>query len=220
MGMSRTLLVYIVTQFKVLRYFEQILKSTERAAEEVEDVIIEADGEWHTQDNLYGSAAWKAQHPPTAPAPISRGASPTKANGKGKEKAEDVEIFVLDSDDEDANQVKRELSAGIRSTSTATTSTRRLQESVIDLTLDSDDESPQPPPQPTAAKRSAEAAGLAPADGGSKRGRTDNGQYATLPQRPRAMSPSRQLPLPTTTSSGSAYHLPPPLDYSRPGRTW
>jgi len=197
----------------------------ENTDEEVDDVMIEADGEWHTQDNLYGSAIWKAAHPPIAPPPVAKAPSPARTNGKGKEKAEDVEIFVLDSDDEDENQVKRELSTsfGGRSASIATTTTRKSQETVIDLTLDSDDESPQPPrPQPP-AKRTADTAGFASAEGGSKRGRTDSAQYVPMPPgRVRALSPSRQLPLPHLPGSG--YRLPrgpASLDYSMHNhRTW
>lgn len=89
--------------------------------------MVEADGQWHTTDNKYGSAEWKAAHPlkakvsapfkrPSPPAP-NPACPPTSMNGthqpngvNGKGKAPDVEIFVLDSDDEDEGRVKRELS--------------------------------------------------------------------------------------------------------------
>ncbi|EPQ60617.1 hypothetical protein GLOTRDRAFT_68408 [Gloeophyllum trabeum ATCC 11539] len=107
-------------------YFDDILK---RTSEDVEDVIVEADGEWHTSDNKYASPGWKATHPeqamtvPDTPRkPVRRDTmarTPTKTsadmtNGasgeKGKAKADNVEILVLDSDDEDDDRVKRELS--------------------------------------------------------------------------------------------------------------
>lgn len=104
-------------------YFDGILKES---PESVEDVIVEADGEWHTSDNKYGSAAWKRAHPPVAPKPAMKlPASPVKTNGasssdlNGKKKA-NVEIVVLDSDDEDdEGQVKRELSPSFGSGSSA-----------------------------------------------------------------------------------------------------
>jgi len=140
--------------------------------------MVEADGEWHTSDNKYGSAGWKAAHPLVAPkqAPLSPRKSPPKpsmqlngtnvANPDGKKK-ENVEIFVLDSDDEDEEgRVKRELSPSIGSGSSAAINrsmeaaplsiVSQPQADVIDLTLDSDEEDVEPPPPPrTAEKRKA-----------------------------------------------------------------
>lgn len=159
-------------------YFDAILKET---PESVEDVMVEADGEWHTSDNKYGSAGWKMAHPLTAPkqAPLSPRKSPPKsstqlngtnvADPNGKKK-ENVEIFVLDSDDEDEEgRVKRELSPSIGSGSSAAinrsvevaslSATSQPQADVIDLTLDSDEEDGLPPPR-TAEKRKASENGL------------------------------------------------------------
>ncbi|KAF5385229.1 hypothetical protein D9615_001478 [Tricholomella constricta] len=142
-------------------YFDEILKQT---PESVEDVVVEADGEWHTSDNKYASAAWKASHPvltapvrkpPSNPQPVSR--SPSKPDMNGKAKA-NYEVFVLDSDDEDEGQVKRELSPSFASGSPSFGSgtvpqTQSHTSAVIDLTLDSDDE--DPPSTKQAGKRKA-----------------------------------------------------------------
>ncbi|KAF7310866.1 MIZ zinc finger protein [Mycena chlorophos] len=157
-------------------YFDEILKSS---PDSVEDVIVEADGEWHTSDNKYGSATWKAAHPPAAkPAAVAKPVtkSPPKADPNGKRKAIES-IVVLDSDDEDEGLVKRELSASFASSSSANQSgretTSKSQPDVIDLTLDSDDE--EPPPPPPRAKRTASEAGIAlsPTENIWKKGRVE-----------------------------------------------
>ncbi|KAA1471546.1 hypothetical protein DENSPDRAFT_837561 [Dentipellis sp. KUC8613] len=124
-------------------YFEEILKVT---PESVEDVMVEADGEWHSSDNKFGSAAWKAAHKPAVdPAEVARAPptprSPSSAvNGTSSQKAKDVEVFELDSDDEDDDEgrVKRELSPSWRAGSSVQSGPPESQ--VIDLTLDSDEE--------------------------------------------------------------------------------
>lgn len=125
---------------------------------------MEADGEWHTSDNKYGSATWKATHPTTTaakpalsrkPSSVAHPPSHSKlANNdlNGKVKPNNQEIFILDSDDEDEGQVKRELSpsfgsasSGHQSFDSSATSVPQSQsqaDDVIDLTLDSDDEAP------------------------------------------------------------------------------
>ncbi|KAJ7932449.1 PINIT domain-containing protein [Mycena leptocephala] len=136
-------------------YFDEILK---QSPESVEDVVVEADGEWHTSDNKYGSAAWKASH---APAAIPKAASPRKfipakspshtpskgVNGDPNGKRKAAEIVVLDSDDEDEGRVKRELSPSFASSSSVNRSfgsipgetvTASQSDDVIDLTLDSE----------------------------------------------------------------------------------
>lgn len=137
--------------------------------ESVEDVMVEADGQWHTSDNKYGSADWKAAHPLVAklsspskslpPLKQSPSCPPVDAkdNGQpnGKGKAPSHEIFVLDSDDdEDEGRVKRELSPSYASSANrsfegtlppVSQSLSRADTSVIDLTLDeSDDDEPLP----------------------------------------------------------------------------
>ncbi|PCH33703.1 hypothetical protein WOLCODRAFT_135275 [Wolfiporia cocos MD-104 SS10] len=135
-------------------YFDDILKNT---SEDVEDIIVEADGQWHSEDNKFASAEWKAAHPPAeAAAPTTapvvkkqRSDSPVDAkdvNVPDKPRPITAEIVILDSDDEDEGRVKRELSPS-NDGSTAGPSfrspTKRIVEpDVIDLTLDSDDEEP------------------------------------------------------------------------------
>jgi len=152
-------------------YFDEILK---QSPESVEDVIVEADGEWHTSDNKYGSSTWKAIHPAASASTLVPSRSSSSAvlpaissppkpangytNGNAKATAIDNEIFVLDSDDEDEGQVKRELSPSFCSGSsvnhTSGPSARQTLSQVsdvIDLTLDSEEE--EPPPSRQAGKR-------------------------------------------------------------------
>ena len=131
-------------------------------------MIVEADGQWHTSDNQYACASWRAAHPPPKalslslpPTPIKH-PSPTTARPAAigndqKNGLSSSEIFILDSDDEEEGQVKRELSPSVpRSYTTSLASigsipprSQTVTSDVIDLTLDSDDEAPParvPPP--------------------------------------------------------------------------
>ncbi|KAI6047681.1 PINIT domain-containing protein [Pisolithus marmoratus] len=131
-------------------YFDQILRDT---PEDVEDVVVENDGQWHTSDNRYASAGWRAAHPYAAshePSPPRASTPGSDEEPEGKEQMKDVEILVLDSDDEDEGRVKRELSeshhplpktASPRAPPVAIRQLRR--DDVIDLTADSDDEQSQ-----------------------------------------------------------------------------
>ncbi|KZV77753.1 hypothetical protein PENSPDRAFT_740919 [Peniophora sp. CONT] len=158
-------------------YFDEILKATH---EDTEDVMVEADGEWHTADNEYASPAWKLSHPahpvaPPTPAPSAApvgapsrspvSASIASGSGNGKEKSSvppgpDVEVLVLDSDSDDDRQVKRQLLRhGAASSSSVGGSypPDSQNNTVIDLTL-SDDEDVPPPSRstmPLIRKRSA-----------------------------------------------------------------
>ncbi|KAI0361523.1 hypothetical protein OH77DRAFT_1585612 [Trametes cingulata] len=173
-------------------YFDDILKST---PESVEDVIVEADGQWHTEDNKYGSAEWLVAHPlatkPTSP--VKRAPSPVKpvANGvagKDKPRPSNAEIVILDSDeeDEDEGRVKRELSPSAESARLPRSSQsvsiggsqppRSQAADIIDLTLDSDDEEPpQRPPVPLTKKRKETDDLPSPTEQIWKKSRTDNG---------------------------------------------
>lgn len=192
-----------------LRYVDEILKTS---SEDVEDVIVEADGEWHTSDNKYGSTGWKAAHPPAAPKIASpRKFVPAKSpaskgpNGDPNGKRKAAEIVVLDSDDEDEGRVKRELSPSFASTSSANRSYGSVpgeasQSAVIDLTLDSDDD--EAPVRPF-AKRTASEAGIAsPTEQIWKKGRTDT---PTIPRPP---------PKPTVTLNSTDYGRAPGLSTS------
>jgi len=163
-------------------------------------VIVEADGEWHTADNNYASAAWKAAHLPSVP---ERHQSPQKtlpvlknlmdSPGRPTTDQNGNEIVVLDSDDEDEGRVKRELSPsfGRDSSSSANRSNEmsllqlQLQsqsqrgDDVIDLTLDSDDD--QPPVPRRLEKRKATDGGMSPTEQIWKKGRQENESPSAMP---------------------------------------
>ncbi|KAJ3721454.1 PINIT domain-containing protein [Lentinula raphanica] len=151
-------------------YVENILKE---CPDSTEDVMVEADGEWHTSDNKYGSLTWKIKHPPTQPHPSPRKPpslpKPPSVNGKstpsstgpnGAPKKMNDFVMIEDSDDEDEGRVKRELSPSFANISSASGSqppapaSRPKTADVIDLTIDSDDDEPPPPPS-NAGKRKA-----------------------------------------------------------------
>lgn len=166
--------------------------------------MVEADGEWHTADNQYASASWKATHSPEVPpppAPAPQTASPVQpvVNGSqtnGSRKESDVEILVLDSDEDDDE--KPEPSPSYASSSRTSFDAReptqplpqlpqlqpRRNKIVIDLTLDDSDEDQLP----AFGKRKASDANLASSlpDQLWKKGRID---------------PSRILPTPRLSSS-------------------
>ncbi|KAI9445023.1 PINIT domain-containing protein [Lactarius indigo] len=127
-------------------YFNSILDST---PDTVEDVIVEADGEWHTSDDKYASSAWKGTHKPAPPAasptpypkPPVESSSPSDYahDTSTQEKIQNSgDVFVLDSEEEDEGEVKRELSPSRRERSLVN---GLASTQVIDLTLDSDEES-------------------------------------------------------------------------------
>lgn len=146
-------------------YFHDILHQT---PDSVEDVMVEADGQWHTSDNKHGSPEWLATHPSKLYPPPTKDThrSPVKppikvTNGNGKEKARPngAEVFILDSDDEDEGRVKRELSPSYDTTVPSGTQqsmgrTESQISAIIDLTLDSDDEEP---PRPTQKRKAVDA---------------------------------------------------------------
>ncbi|KAF9535418.1 PINIT domain-containing protein [Crepidotus variabilis] len=221
-------------------YFDEILKATD---EDVEDVIVEADGEWHTSDGRYASAGWKAAHPPKSlsptkvedtgtPAPLANGTG--QVNGKGK--APEVEIFILDSDeDDDEGRVQRELSYASSSRTSYDTipATQQSQggATVIDLTLDSDEEETPPPPVNNYGKRKASEANI---DSVSlpeqlwKKGRIDSSRILPAPRpsgpisngmHPPMSNHRPAAPLPYS-SSMQGHNLPPvlpPPSYGRSG---
>lgn len=122
------------------RYFNSILEST---PDTVDDVIVEADGEWHTTDDKYASDAWKKTHKPgpplVSPTPhlkhqaTSNSPSGDKSSQEKSQRSGDV--VVLDSEEEDEGEVKRELSPS------RPEQFGLLGTQVIDLTVESDDES-------------------------------------------------------------------------------
>jgi E3 SUMO-protein ligase PIAS1 len=217
---------------RAIRYFDEILKAT---PEDVEDVMVEADGEWHTSDGAYASALWKAEHPPAPPAiapplpPVgavpstsSPASSTTLAHDVAAKRekspvAPDVEVLVLDSDDDDEGQVKRQLSPTAPPSSWLGSQggSHPPDSQIIDLTLDSDDEAEAPLPPKITGKRAAVEDGL----GGSKRPRHDEpfSGKVTAPSPPATGSNAGTSPY--VTGGGSyflqrmndpSYRLPPP----------
>ncbi|KAL7419222.1 E3 SUMO-protein ligase pli1 [Cryptotrichosporon argae] len=118
--------------------------------DDVDEVVIEPNGEWHTENNQYASPAWAAEHPPSEPAPraaTKRERSPTDSPVKGKRPA--IELL---SDDSDAdvpsgpttvpvsNGTSAQSSAPPRPTMSRTSSAAPAAAAVIDLTLSSDED--------------------------------------------------------------------------------
>ncbi|KAI0778270.1 PINIT domain-containing protein [Trametes elegans] len=207
-------------------YFDDILKNT---SDEVEDVIVEADGQWHTEDNKHGSAEWLAAHPPAVPAkklpsPVKRLPSPVKplTNGIDRPRPSNAEIVILSSDeeDEDEGRVKRELSPSTESTRIPRSSQsvsiggsqppRSQVSDIIDLTLDSDDDEPPPRPAAHLSKKRKEVDDLpSPTEQIWKKSRTDGGSSSSTHDRPMARGPDLHVPplpaLPSTRYSSSQH---------------
>ncbi|KAL1951848.1 hypothetical protein VTO73DRAFT_997 [Trametes versicolor] len=203
-------------------YFDDILKHT---PESVEDVIVEADGQWHTEDNKHGSAQWTAAHPPTVKKPVvpaKRAPSPVKPATNGfdaKPRPSNAEIVILDSDeeDEDEGRVKRELSPSAdsaalprssQSVSVSSSQPPRSQATdIIDLTLDSDDEEPPPPPRravPVTKKRKEMDDLPSPTEQIWKKSRTDSGPSSSIsPAQDRPTIRASDLPAPPLSALSS-----------------
>lgn len=194
--------------------------------------MVEADGQWHTTDNKYGSREWKAVHPVTTQSVADKKPSmednPTRLASESRTQCNDVngkgvppqEIFVVDSDDEDEGRVKRELSPSYASSANQSfdgtlprppQSQQSQASQVIDLTLDSDDDDGgggddvEPVVSNANGKRKADEAGVgtSPPDQLWKKGRGD---------------PSRILPLPrvsTATQNGAGTSHYSPLSNNR-----
>ena len=110
--MGRLLNCFIsFTSIYILRsYFDEILKAT-ITDEDVEDVIVEADGAWHTSDGKFASDSWKAANPPQEQGPallLKRSPTPVKpiitGNGHVNGAPDNAEIVILDSDEEDSEE--------------------------------------------------------------------------------------------------------------------
>ncbi|THV07739.1 hypothetical protein K435DRAFT_267523 [Dendrothele bispora CBS 962.96] len=207
-------------------FFENILKD---CPDSVEDVMVEADGEWHTSDNKYGSLTWKMKHPPEKPKSSSprkpslatpvKGTTPSAGsslpNGDASKKPA-VEITILDdSDDEDEGRVKLELSPsfGVQPPSTVP-QTQSSQDEIIDLTLDSDDEEPPRPPVRSALKRKVSEAGLSPTEAIWKKGRvdSDNTPISSTSANPHSSRVPSLTANSSASSSSASVRYPPAYD--------
>ncbi|THH16817.1 hypothetical protein EW146_g3890 [Bondarzewia mesenterica] len=174
-------------------YFDEILRTT---PDSVEDVMVEADGEWHTSDDKYASAGWRSSHQPVAPLSlpptpekpvIKRSSSQSPklpgdtglVNGKSRAVYDDDAVLVLDSDDEEEGQVKRELSPSWRGESSNLSMDLGFPDShVIDLTLDSDEE-PEPP-SASSSKRKASDDVPSPTEQIWKKSRMDESPHTVM----------------------------------------
>ena len=119
----------------LIRYFKSIQA---RVDDDVEEVVVESNGDWHTPDGKFGSEDWlkaNGQEPEVKP-PI-RSPSPVKVKRKA--------VMVLSSDDEDSPSSKRASTrpASVRPP-TRPGSALPATDGVIDLTL-SDDDDDEPP---------------------------------------------------------------------------
>lgn len=213
----------LVVKTQIPSYFDEILNST---PSETEDVIVEPDGQWHSEDGRYASAAWLAAHPPSqkVTSPLKRSPTPVKPslselNGKAKSGPSNAEIVILDSDDEDEGRVKRELSPstdgtrrGARRSNGSYASlparSQTVESDIIDLTLDSDDELPIPPSR---KRRSDEREAHSPTEQIWKKSRIDSAPLSSgslptrnLPHFP--TSPTTMYPPPTLPSPDHTIH--------------
>ncbi|KAG8966476.1 SUMO ligase siz1 [Tulasnella sp. 419] len=137
-------------------YFDSILAET---PESVEEVMVEADGAWHSLDNKYHSVGWVPPPPKANSGSSSATLTPPIRKEETKPIVEDVkpiipkyaEVMVLDSDeDEDIARVQKEIfPTASRPGLHPLPSRQSREEEVIDLTLDSDDEVDRFPPLPT-----------------------------------------------------------------------
>jgi len=127
-------------------YFNSILEST---PDMVEDVIVEADGEWHTSDNKYASDTWRKAHKPAlplaSPTPHLKREAPSSSpsayirDASTQRMSQNLgDVVVLDSEEEDEGEVKRELSPSLPGQSPMNGFPNTQ---VIDLTAESDEES-------------------------------------------------------------------------------
>ncbi|KAK4689486.1 hypothetical protein P7C73_g627, partial [Tremellales sp. Uapishka_1] len=130
-----------------ISYFLDILKA---CPETVDEVVIEPKGDWHTEDNKFGSTSWLAQHP-SAASPSKPSAVPTPRESsespdtKGKRKAIEILSSSDDDDDDDVPLSKvphRSTSSRQASIPSRPTVPLKITASraVIDLTEDSEDD--------------------------------------------------------------------------------
>lgn len=183
-------------------YFSDILNST---PDVVEDVIVEADGQWHTDDNKYGSVEWIAAHPlkaePAKAAPIPPRPQPSDS------RSANLGAIVVSSDDEDdEGRVKRELSPSYDPGTSASNTQHstpgagtQVARAVIDLTL-SDDEDTPPAPVPQKRKSSESHSPTEPAWKKSRYGETGtpNGPITVPPTVPGSDTASWRAPPPVS----------------------
>lgn len=194
-------------------YFDSILQATD---EDVEDVMVEADGEWHTTDNKYSSPGWQMKHgnAPVIPSPpkAAKAATPPPAPPLLASRQSVEEIVILDSDDDDdgraappqsrftayrqAESSRASSSVGVRSSAAPRPS---AGSSVIDLTIDSEDELPSYEPSPPPVRM------------GKRKERSPSENVGDMGKRARYELPPLMAPV-----NGSPTHInaSPPMPYA------
>jgi len=199
----------------------------------VEDVIVEADGQWHTEDNKHGSVEWIVAHPPKPePAKVAPVRPQPRSNDS---RGPNQGAIVVSSDDEDdEGRVKRELSPSYDpGTSNSNTQQNtpgagtQVAHAVIDLTL-SDDEDDPPVPAPPKRKSRDSQSPMEPVWKRSRYGEpsapngpitapptmtgSDTPSWRTLPPIPasRGISRTPAGPRHTSYNSGSSSYRNPP----------
>ncbi|CAK9784636.1 hypothetical protein CC85DRAFT_325947 [Cutaneotrichosporon oleaginosum] len=194
-------------------YFLSILRAV---PDTFDEVTLEPNGEWHTQNNQYGSIDWLAEHgaaPPATSAAMKRprSDSPNGVNvTPGKRRA--IEILSDSDDDDDSETPQTSLASGrasgysstnhnSRAISHSVRSTASVQPpAIIDLTLssdeDTDDEEQLHFHQPGGSSTSREGAGSS-----GVRPATETVTHATW-------SPKRPVTTPTTQASPSSNTVP------------
>ncbi|KAJ8514698.1 hypothetical protein ONZ45_g7791 [Pleurotus djamor] len=192
-------------------YFDEILRS---CPDDIEDILVETDGAWHTSDDMHASADWRRLHPPKVMSPPPKPVAPVKPEPTdGLAMPPPEEIVVLDSDDEEEGQVKRQLSPSFASSSSLAPSVP-ASDDVIDLTADSDEDRPRPSLPSLGHKRKIMDTPTSPTEEIWKKGRIERdlpGGYPTHRHSSAAFdkTPSSPLELPRR-SSGSYQQYPPP----------
>ncbi|KAG8838610.1 SUMO ligase siz1 [Serendipita sp. 400] len=216
-----------VAELVIDEYVSNIL---ENVPEDIDDVMVEADGEWHTEDRKYGSQNWMR----TFGVPIDANSIEEKLEEHPQpSKPLDPSIEIGDSDfdsDSEEEQVKQEIestatSMNRRSQPSSSLSTTPLAPPVIDLTLSDSEEEGQLPARPplpsmpisSLGKRKLSSDGeLA---GSSRRTSTaashrsarledDDNVSHPLPPRPNIYPPSPYGPPRSPTTPFGTYHSP------------
>ncbi|KAG8835966.1 SUMO ligase siz1 [Serendipita sp. 399] len=132
-----------VADLVIDEYVSEILESV---PEDVDDVMVEADGEWHTEDKKYGSPNW------TQKFGIPIDSKPVVLKVEEKPRAPQLSEPTIEIGDSDSEEeyVKQEVASSShqRSQPSSSLSATPLPPPVIDLTLDDSDEEGQIPARP------------------------------------------------------------------------
>lgn len=176
------------------RYFDDILKCT---PDTVEDVIVEANGEWHTEDDKHGSQGWMSTAA-SRPRPVEKVKAepetrPLRESSTDSAKPKPAEYLILDSDDDDDVPPPRapafNAGRGVAPSSSSPSRSVSQAQAIIDLTLSSDDEGDNPPPAPRPSAPSTEPSSQEATSGFKRKERGSTPQDAAW-KRPRVEHPA------------------------------